>query len=225
MRKIKFAEGEFYHIYNRGVDKRKVFLDERDYLRFLKCMREFNCIDPIGSLYEKAHKDKVVLPAFSPASNSQLGIGSRKKPLAEFICYCLNPNHFHFILRQLTEWGISKFMQKIGMGYTNYFNLKNNRSGALFQGKFKAVKIDSEEHLLWLSAYVNGNAQIHGLIPDASQYQWCSYPEYLGLSDLAICDKNIILKQFKNLSDYQKSSEECFKYIKEKKDLQKYILE
>ena len=70
MRKVKFINGEYYHIYNRGVDRRDIFLNEGDYLRFLRSMQEFNCIDPIGSLYEKAYKEKIV----SSASNPQLGI-------------------------------------------------------------------------------------------------------------------------------------------------------
>ena len=233
MRKFEFANNEYYHVFNRGVDKRDVFLDEGDYLRFLTSLREFNCVDPIGSLYEKAYKDKIVLPTFnlqwSSASNPQLGIGSQKEsqkePLVELICYCLNPNHFHFILRQLTERGISKFMQKLGMGYTNYFNLKNNRSGALFQGKFNAIEIDSNEDLLWVSAYVNANAQIHGLIKDAADYKWCSYSEYLGLTDSALCNKNVILDKFKDVNNFKKTSDECINQMKEKKDLKRYVLD
>ena len=129
MRKIKFTDGKYYHIFNRGVDKRDVFLDEGDYVRFLKSLKEFNQVDPIGSLYEKAHKEKIVSPSSvagfqSPIGNWKPKEGSQKESLVELICYCLNPNHFHFILRQLTERGISKFMQKLGMGYTKLFQFK-----------------------------------------------------------------------------------------------------
>jgi len=202
MRKVKFENGKFYHIYNRGVDKREVFEDEGDYERFLKYIKE-------------------ILSSEAKPFSRRLSL----EGAVELICYCLNPNHYHLILRQLKENGISNFMHLLATSYTMFFNTKYKRSGSLFQGPFKAVKIDSEEHLLWVSAYINGNAQIHGLIDDASQYQWCSYPEYLGLTDSAICSKGIILDQFKNLSDYQKASEECFKYMQEKKKLQKYILE
>jgi len=145
--------------------------------------------------------------------------------LADLICYCLNPNHFHLLLRQIVDDGISKFMHKLSIGYTNYFNLKNARSGALFQGPFKAVQIDSEEHFFWVSAYVNGNAQIHGLVADASKYEWCSYPEYLGVTDSALCNKGIILNQYEDLEKFKKASEDCFRQMKERKDLQKYILD
>jgi putative transposase len=116
-------------------------------------------------------------------------------------------------------------MQRLGTAYTMYFNKRNERSGSLFQGKFKSVQIDSDEHLLWVSAYVNGNAQIHGIIPDATQYEWCGYPEYLGKSKLNICNKSVILDKFKDIASFQKASEECFMKMKERKDLQKYILD
>lgn len=121
--------------------------------------------------------------------------------------------------------GIEKFMHKLGSGYTNFFNIKYKRSGSLFQGPFKAVQIDSEEHLFWVTAYGNGNAQIHGLIPDAAQYKWCSYPEYLGLTDSEICNKEIILSQYEDLEKFKKASEDCFRQMKERKDLQKYIID
>ena len=238
MKRSKFKNGEYYHVYNRGVDKRDVFLDEGDFERFLRSLVEFNRVDPIGSLAdleEKIHSEfrsesnslmKVkIANKIALASNPQLGIGSRKDPLVELICYCLNPNHFHFILRQLIESGISKFMQKLGMGYTNYFNLKNNRSGVLFQGKFKAVKIESNEHLLWVSAYVNANAQIHGLTKDAANYKWCSYPEYLGLSPKNFCHKDMIIEQFKDKENFKSFMNDCILSMKEKKELQKFLID
>ncbi|OGY41516.1 MAG: hypothetical protein A2Y67_00480 [Candidatus Buchananbacteria bacterium RBG_13_39_9] len=235
MRKIKFETGKFYHIYNRGVDKRDVYMDEGDFERFLKSLREFNRLDPIGSLVdleEKRRLESNSLGIFETVPNKpecSKGIGSLttsgSERIVDFIAYCLNPNHFHFILRQVVDEGISKFMHKLSLGYTCYFNLKNNRSGSLFQGKFKAVKIDSDEHLLWVTAYVNGNAQIHGLIPDAADYKWCSYPEYLGKRDLDICDKSVILDKFKDTESFKSASEECFRKMKEGKNLQKYILD
>ena len=191
-------------------------MDEGDYIRFLNSIREFNRLEPIGSLYEKAYRDE-------KESNSQLGIGFQDYPsLVDIICYCLNPNHYHLILKQLRDGGISKFMHKINLGYTNYFNLKNKRNGSLFQGKFKAVQIKSFEHLLWLTVYVNTNAQIHGIIDDAVNYPWCSYPDYLGIKEDNFCNKDIILNQ---VQDYKKIAKETALFMKEKKDMEKYLLE
>jgi len=225
MRKIKFINGKYYHIFNRGVDKRDVFLEDGDFVRFLKSMREFNNVKPIGSLYEKNQREKHGLGGLGIRNPSRVSDTQFNNPLVEIICYCLNPNHYHFLLRQLIEGGISEFMKRIGIGYTNYFNNKYNRSGVLFQGKFKTVKIESNEHLLWVSAYVNTNAQIHGLINKAENYPWCSYPDYLGQRNGALCHKEIILNQFKNPIQYQETVKDWIPLMKEKKELQKYLIE
>ena len=126
MRKHKFVIGEYYHIYNRGVDKRETILDQHDLHRFLESMEEFNNIEPIGSIFELSFV------------KNKLGTSTTKlKKLVSIIVYCVNPNHFHFLITPLVEKGIEKFMQKIG-GYTRYFNEKHKRNGALFQGKFKS---------------------------------------------------------------------------------------
>jgi putative transposase len=235
MKRLQFTNVEYYHIYNRGVDKRNVFEVEGDYLRFLRILLEFNRLDPIGSLVDLEEKlrseSNSLLKALPGKENRNLheGIGfqtpTQSQRLVDIICYCLNPNHFHLLLRQLSDEGISKFLHKIGVGYTNYFNLKNNRTGALFQGRFKSVEIDSNEDLLWVSAYVNANAQIHGLIKDAANYIWCSYPEYLDLNNENFCHKDIISKQFKDKEQFKSFMNDCIITMREKKELQKYLID
>lgn len=214
VRKTQFAEGECYHIYNRGVDKRSIFNDREDTERFFQCMQEFNVIEPIGSLYENSFR------------RDQLGgkasklIAEEGAPLVECIAYCLNPNHFHFILRQVVERGIEKLMQKIGTGYTMFFNNKYERSGSLFQGKFKAAHIDSNEYLLHLSSYVNLNNRVHQLGGKASKLVMSSWEEYISERVRGICEKEIILGQFGNIDEYKEfalSSLESI--IKRKQDM------
>ena len=113
MRKEYLVEGEFYHVYNRGVDKRTIFLDGNDFDRFLQSMKEFNSDDPIGSIYENSFRGS---------------IRKKQKKLVDFIAYCLNPNHYHFILKQSSEKGIERFMHRLGMGYAKFFNNKYKRS-------------------------------------------------------------------------------------------------
>jgi putative transposase len=120
----------------------------------------------------------------------------------EVVCYCLLPNHFHFILQQRTENGISDFMRKLSTGYTKYFNKKNERSGHLFQGAFKAVAVETDEQLLYLSGYINGNVEIHK-IGKAEDWEWGSYKDYIGKRNGATCNKKIILDEFKHIKDYQ----------------------
>ncbi len=227
MRKTEFAIGEYYHIYNRGVDKREVFLDDADYHRFLISLVEFNCLEPIGSLYEKYLREKrCAVNAGGSTSLMEVEPPRRsEKPLVEIIAYCLNPNHYHFILKQLEEDGIKKFMHRLGTSYSMYFNKKNKRSGALFQGRFKSVYVDSNEYLLYLAAYVNHNHFIHGL--GDTDWKYSSLGEYKKIQsgNLNICNLESIIKQFNN-------SEECLEflkinalYLKNKKESEKYLLE
>src|SRR3989344_2610812 len=146
-RKTDFVTGEFYHIYNRGVDKRDIFMDQLDIDRFFQSMEEFNTINPIGSIYENRFVDK----------KDKSGSKASKSKFVDFFSYCLNPNHFHFFLKQVDDKGVEKFMQRIGTGFAKYFNNRQKRSGSLFQGKFKSKHINSNEYLLHLSVYVNQN--------------------------------------------------------------------
>ena len=219
MRKTEFANNEYYHIYNRGVDKREVFLDEGDYARFLTSMREFNRVDPIGSLYEKYLAEEK--RGLSPHKGDLV---PTLTPLVEIVAYCLNPNHFHIILRQLSEGGISKFMLKLSSGYSSYFNKKYKRSGSLFQGPFKSIHIDSNEYLLHLSAYVNKNNFIHGY--NCDNWKYSSLLDYLGKRCGTLCNKEAILAQFdNNIEKYEEFLEANALYLKEKKESAKYLLE
>ena len=205
MRKTQFVVGEYYHIYNRGVDKRNIFQDEKDLSRFWESMLDFNQIEPIGSIYEFS---------FIKREGKLL----KKKPLVEFVAYCLNPNHYHFLLSPLEDQGIEKFMQRLGNGYTKYFNNRHKRSGVLFQGKFKSKHIDSNEYLLHLSVYVNYNNDKKLLGSLASKLSMSSIDEYLGNTKVkAFCKKDIVLEQFKTIKGYEKFALESLKDIFERK--------
>ncbi len=222
MRKTELKEGEFYHVYNRGVDKREVFLDENDYIRFLVSMKEFNQVGVIGSLYEKNFRDR---PKEAGNKDIECPIGhSMSNALVEFMAYCLNDNHFHFILRQVYDQGIQKFMQKLGNAYTKYFNYKYKRSGVLFQGPFKSVHIESNEKLCYLSAYVNTNHFIHGY--GNNPWKYSSLLDYAGKRNGKLCSKDVILNQFdNNVEHYREFLEANALDLKEKKGLEKYRLE
>lgn len=221
MRKTPFATGEYYHIYNRGVDKRTTFEDSEDITRFYESIEEFNVIEPIGSLYENSFV-------------KQLGSRTSKSEsdaLVSLIAHCANPNHFHLLLKQETEKGIEKFMQRIGTGYTKYFNNKYERSGALFQGKFKSVHIDSNEYLLHLSVYINLNDGVHQLGSPTSKLvrSRSSWGEYVDKSIKGICEKDIILDQFEDIGEYKEFALSSLKSIIERKeelkDIGEFLLE
>jgi putative transposase len=199
---FRFQNGRYYHIYNRGVDKREVFSDEKDYLRFLRSMREFN--NNLGDVQRDYIKRAGPKPDFGRLDpKSDFGYPkSDFKPLVEFICFCLNPNHYHFLLKQLKKNGITDFMRKLGTGYTNYFNTKHKRSGSLFQGKYKCVPVKTDRQWLYVSAYINGNAEIHG-IAKAEKWFFSSYSDYLGKRNGTLCRKQAILKEFASINDYR----------------------
>src|SRR3990167_2446833 len=138
--------------------------------------------------------------------------------LENIICYCLNPNHYHLLLEQNVEKGISEFMKRLNCGYTHYFNIKNKRNGALFQGKFKAVHVDSNSYLLHLSAYINLNNRVHRLKRTIKS----SWKEYVNDFD-GVCSKEIILDQFNNVSEYVSFAESSLRDIVERKKLKKEL--
>lgn len=207
-RKINFVEEEYYHVYNRGVDKRIIFNDQFDVDRFFQSMLEFNIKEPIGSIYENSFlKEKD---------------GNQKPdPLVSFVAYCLNPNHYHFIITPLVKKGIESFMQRLGTGYTMYFNERNQRSGSLFQGNFKASHINSNEYLLHVSAYVNLNDKVHQLGGEASKLVRSSWKEYTQQTFEGICDKKIVLEQFNKLNDYKSFALSSLKDTIERKKMEK----
>ena len=214
MKKPKLVNGEFYHIYNRGVDKRNVFIDDYDLERFFQGMDEFNTVNPIGSLYESSFLDQSVRAK------------RKNKSLIKFIAYCLNPNHYHFILQQITDGGITEFMKRLNGGYTWYFNNKYKRSGALFQGRFKAVHVDTNKYLLHLSIYVNLNNLVHNLplggsTAKLSKSSWEEYGE--GIKQFNFCSKDIILKQFKNRREYKQFAKSSLEDILERKEREKEV--
>ena len=201
MRRTILAEGEHYHVFNRGVEKRNIFLDTPDLERFKESLKEFNSEIPIGSLFEHRFKKE-----------GEFKLGSRTPKLVQIVCYCLNPNHFHLLLKQNHPQGIAKFMQKLGTGYTNYFNEKYKRSGVLFQGKYKAVHIESNEQLLHTSVYINLNNQLGSRAPKLSASSWADF-EKGGLEPSALYQPSIILEQFKNPASYRKFARSSLKQI------------
>lgn len=207
MRKLEFVSGEHYHIYNRGVDKRNLFEDDEDLGRFLQSVVEFNDIKTIGSIYESSrNKNK-----------------ETKDSLATFVAFCLNPNHFHFILRQEKDSGISKYMHKLLLGYTKYFNKRHKRTGPLFSGSYKAKLIDNNDYLLHLSAYVNLNNQIHKLefgnpVSKFVRSSWRQYSEEMIGAPQIPCETDVVIGQFVDKQEYKAYAEETAKQIIERRE-------
>lgn len=174
------VSGEYYHVYNRGSEKRATFTQVRDYARFLKTIFYYQFSGPS--------------PSFSKFSKSQLIFSKplTEEKLVEFICYCLMPNHFHFLLRQIVDGGISKFMSQISNSYTKYFNTKYKRIGPLLQGAFKAVLVETDEQLIHVSRYIHLNPVVAGLVKNPEDYSWSSYLEYIKPANSFYSTKEIL---------------------------------
>ena len=185
-----FANNEFYHVFNRGVEKRTTFTNRRDYNRFIETMDYYRAKDPPARF---SYKDRPVIIKNAIISS----------PLVEIVCFCLMPNHFHMLIKQIENNGISTFLSKLSNSYTKYFNTKYKRVGPLFQGSFKAVRVEDDEQLLHVSRYIHLNPLIDYLTRDLKTYPYSSYPEFLGLKK-GFCKKDIILDFFKTPSDYEK---------------------
>lgn len=196
------GEGEYFHIYSRGVDKRLTYHATRDYERFILTMFAVRSESTVPNL-SRIHSDQHLMLIKKVEEINELIEGDKR--LVEIICFCLMPNHFHLILKEVVPGGISKFMQRLGNGYTKYFNKKYGRTGYLFGSSFQSIHIDHNDYLLYLSRYIHRNPKTSLRTKDHLEgYPWSSYQDYLrenrwgnGLNPA------VILEQFKNQKEYQ----------------------
>lgn len=197
-RLVKFLNGHYYHIFNRGVERRTIFTANNEYVRFVK-----TCI------YYRFYSLGIRFSHFLDLSQrlqyeTIKNLDSRDWGVT-IVCYCLMPNHFHFVLRQEKNNQISQFVSKISNSYSKYFNLKHRRVGPLFQGTFKAVLIESDEQLIHLSRYIHINPVTSGIISEnrLNIYPWSSYREYISKKS-QLSDPEQVLGLFKSVDDYKK---------------------
>lgn len=202
-------EGEYYHVYNRGVDKRVIFSDVVDYKRFILLLRILNTSQHV-----------VVRDLFKTKTYEEIMSGKIEDSLVAIGVYCLMPNHFHILITPLVKNGVEKYMQKLQTAYTMYFNQKNERSGALFQGTFKSQHLDTDEYLKYMYSYIHlnpaklkdknwrerGPRDFHALKEFIFNYKYSSIQEY-------VKDNFIITNPvpFPNYIEHHKSKEEYFK--------------
>jgi len=190
--------GFYYHVFNRGVNKQQIFSPLRDYIRFLELIRFYQRGDLPFSFSRLV---KLSIPEQQKAWKSILD----HLKIVEVVAYCLMPNHFHFLLFQKTDGGISHFMANLENSYSRYYNTKYERVGHLFQGQFKAVRVTNNSQLLHLSRYIHLNPYTSFVVDsleELEQYQWSSLLEYLE-ERFNLCDPTIVLNQFKSFLDYR----------------------
>lgn len=199
-RRTPLVNNEIYHIINRGIASQPIFKNKKNYERALNIFFYYqNRNVPIKYSHfivePKEKKEKIIQK-----------LTLKKDFLAEVIAYCLMPNHFHFLLKQKINNGISKLLANFTNSYVHYFNSKNERKSHLFQGRFQAVRIETEEQLLHVSRYIHLNPYSSYVVKDLeslANYPFSSLPEYLEKADSEVCQKQAVLSCFKNRSQYK----------------------
>lgn len=219
-RKIVFANGEYYHIFNRGVEKRPIFTNKYEFSRALDSINFYRFGDlPIRySKYLNLDKNK---------KSEFLKSLQKNMPQIEIVAFCLMGNHFHFLIKQLYDNGVVKFMAKFQNSYTKYFNTKNRRVGPLLQGVFKSVHVADDEQLVHLSRYIHLNS-VFGFNIKAEylkSYIWSSYPEYLGIRDTHMINPEVVLSFFKNPKEYEKFVLDHIDYAKKIKNIEHLLID
>ncbi len=166
-----------YHIYNRGVEKRQIFLDDQDYRVFLSYLKRY--------LSPSDLEDQHITREFRDLSHN-----------VQLIAFCLMPNHFHLLVKQISERGMADLMRGVSTRYSMYFNRKYDRVGGLFQGIYKAAFINQDEYFVHLSRYIHRN-------PDSYQnYPYSSYQYYLSRDPVWLRSSSV-LELFDSVKEYK----------------------
>lgn len=207
----EFAENEYYHVFNRGVEKRKIFLDDQDYNIFLYYLFVYFASP------EDVFRKYPALPLRLQGKNLSKEI--------EIIAYCLMPNHFHFLIKQNSKDGVSKLLRQLANAYTKYFNSKYKRIGPLMQGRFKAARIKDENSLIHLSRYIHLNPIVANITESLKNYKWSSFPEYLGFNLGINCKREKTLLSFPSVKEYEKFVLDQVSYVKELKGIREILID
>src|SRR3989344_2283105 len=209
LRKQSFASGEYYHLYNRGTEKRVIFMNRKDYEHFLFLMYVCNTTRSIELRYIGKNFD-------------------RKETIVEIGAYCLMLNHLHILVREKTDGGISKYMLKLLTSYTMYFNKKYKRTGKLYEGKFKSNHVSGNNYLKYLYSYIHLNPaklidknwkenkakNINNLLNYVFEYLYSSLKEYMD-SKFKITNPTSFPAYFKKPNDHKRELFEWLNFNKE----------
>ena len=199
-REVILATGEFYHVFNRGVASQPIIATKRNSFHFLEqmfCYQNVNTPTKY-SLFKTLDKDA--------QEQIRTRLNQEANFLVDLVSYCLMPNHFHLLLKQNQDNGISRYLSLLTNSYTRYFNTKTERKGVLFQGKFKAVRITSNEQLLHVNRYIHLNpysGYVVKTLKELEQYPFSSLAKYLQPTSIKHCQSKIVMDQFKSRKSYR----------------------
>ena len=222
---------EIYHALSRGVDKRKIFMDDKDRFRFIHDLFEFNDEAPADHTSYYYVKSAVI-------ARQQIERKPRKL-LVDVFAFSLMPNHYHLLLTSRTENGISRFMKKLNMGYSRYFNERYARSGTLFEGRYKSVLVDNQAYFIHLPYYIHFNP-LDLIMPEwrerklkdykkaiefLDSYRWSSHLDYMGQKNFpSVTQRDFLLEIFGGEKGYEKQMKNWLGAL-EAKEISDFILE
>lgn len=206
---IPFVNDQIYHVYNRGSEKRRIFNNRRDYLRFLKTIAYYQITGP--------------KPKFSRFYRSVFKLDYSKK-IIDILAYCLMPNHIHLLAKQLKDGGITEFVGKTANSYTKYYNTKYDRVGHLFQGEFKAVLVEDDNQLMHVHRYIHLNPLVSSFVDNLEDYEWSSYKEFTQAFS-GLCSKSEIMSFFKLPKNYKNFVLDQASYAKELEYIKHKVIE
>ena len=221
-RKTVLATGEYYHVFNRGVARQPAFLTQNDYEQVVLDMVYYRVRKPPVRLSRFKEQPKEVREKLLKE------IYQEKDCLVDVVAYVFMPNHFHLLLQQSVDKGISTFVSRFTNSYTKYFNTKRNRVGPIFQGVFKSVHIESNEQLLHLSRYIHLNPVTSFVVEEKNlfSYRWSSLPEYLSgderVNGLAT---DAVLGQFASTEKYKEFLEDRVEHRKQLEGIKHLLIE
>jgi putative transposase len=219
LRETPLVSNEFYHVFNRGVARQPTFKVKKDYERFMLCMTYYSYESvpiKLSRLLTMHDEDRVRILSELSSQNS-------KK--VDIISYVLMPNHFHMLLRQVVDNGISKYMKQAINSYSKYFNTRHERVGPMFQGVFKAVRIETDEQLIHLSRYIHLNPFVSSIVKekDLVSYPWSSLPVFLGVKNDSLISTEPVTQYFSDMEKYKRFVFDHMNYAR-KLEVIKHIL-
>lgn len=197
-RSLPLVNEEIYHVFNRGINRQPTFISLREYQRALLSIEFYRVFSPPTRLSKFLQLNRERQEQISHMM-------AQANKLIEILCFCLMPNHFHFLLKQKKEDGISKFLANFQNSYTRYFNTRNNRDGSLFLDQFKARRIETSEQLIHISRYIHLNpytGYVVKSLPELENYLWSSFPKYLS-EETNFIESGLILDFFENKIGYK----------------------
>ncbi len=215
----RFSPGHVYHVYNRGVNKQDIFADDRDRQRLLTLLPYCLTAETATSysLFKRSRQQSKQKRRLKPAAG---------KGLVDLLCYCFMDNHFHLLLKENMEQGLSKYMQKLLNSYARYFNTRHQRSGPFFSGRFRSTLVNSDEHFLHVSRYVHLNPFAARLVDNPFNYQWSSVREYTSASTKqeTVCHTSLI-KSMMTPKQYRDFTTDYAGYSRDLEDIKHLLLE